>query len=72
MSVFLVAQKSDQNVIEGQKYQVGGLMHNSERVVLFDCPGRYSLSEVFGVEREAVITAIKSDIGNDIIIHSVK
>jgi hypothetical protein len=47
-------------------------MHNSEKVVLFDCPGRYSLSEVFGVEREAVITAIKSDIGNDIIIHSVK
>lgn len=72
MAIFLVAQKSDQNVIEGEKYKAGGLIQNSESVVLFDCPGRYSLSEVFGVEREAVITAIKSDVKDDIIIHSVK
>jgi hypothetical protein len=72
MAIFLVAQKSDQNVIEGEKYEVGGLIQNTEKVVLFDCPGRYSLSEIFGVNREAVITAIKSDIGNDMIIHSVR
>jgi hypothetical protein len=62
MSVFLVAQKSDQNVIEGQKYELGGLIQNTENAVLYKCSGRYSLSEVFGVNKEFILEAIQKDV----------
>jgi hypothetical protein len=61
MAILLVAQKSDQNVIEGQTYELGGLIQNTENAVLFDCLGRYSLTEVFNVNKEFILEAIQRD-----------
>jgi hypothetical protein len=59
MPIFLVAQKTFQDIIKEQSYELGGIIQNTDKAVFMNCKGRYSLTDIFGVNKEFVLEAIK-------------
>lgn len=57
--------KSKGIVIKDAEYFIGGVVHNSNDVVLMSLqksmvPGRYDMTEVFGLEKENLLETIKN------------